>query len=84
MHNADIADGRLLLALETSGDVCGIAALKEGRLLAETTFRHGMHLSERLMGMVQHLLEETGERRENIARLSSALAPDRSPERESE
>ena len=49
-----------LLAIETSGDVCSIALLENGKLRVETTFRHGMHLSERLISIITSLLTEAG------------------------
>jgi tRNA threonylcarbamoyladenosine biosynthesis protein TsaB len=47
----------LLLAMDTSGDVCSIALFREGRLSAEFTFRHAMHLSEQLISHVDALLK---------------------------
>lgn len=50
--------GNLLLAMDTSGDVCSIAVLRGGQFIAEHTFRHGMHLSEWLLGHVESVLRE--------------------------
>ena len=49
-----------LLAIETSGDVCSVALLENGKLRVETIFRHGMHLSERLISIISTLLTEAG------------------------
>lgn len=49
-----------VLAIETSGDVCGVALLRGGLLLVEHTFRHEMHLSERLMQVVDFVLKQAG------------------------
>lgn len=47
-----------LLALETSGDLCGIALFRGEQLLVEYNFRHEMHLSERLLDIVDYLLKQ--------------------------
>ncbi len=49
-----------LLALETSGDTCGIALLRGEQLIFEHTFRHGMRLSERLIDFTERLLTDAG------------------------
>src|SRR5437899_11219165 len=41
--------GMLILALETTADVCSVAIRDEKGLVAERAFRHRMHLSERLI-----------------------------------
>lgn len=56
--NAQDKTGNLLLAMDTSGDICSIAVLRGGLFIAEHTFRHGMRLSERLMGHVDAILGE--------------------------
>jgi tRNA threonylcarbamoyl adenosine modification protein YeaZ len=48
----------LLLAVDTSGDICSVAALRGSELMSEHTFRHGMHLSEHLMSHVDTVLHE--------------------------
>lgn len=50
----------ILLALETSGDVGGIALTRDGLLLSECRFRHEMHLSERILGEMDALLKASG------------------------
>src|SRR4051794_40991599 len=52
----------LILAMDTSGDVCSVAVFRLGRLQAELAFRHEMHLSERLIAHVDLLLKETSAR----------------------
>src|SRR5579871_1570751 len=56
--NRETEAPEVLLAMETSGDVCSVAVFREGRFVAEHTFRHGMHLSERLMGHVDAVLRD--------------------------
>lgn len=50
----------MILALETSGDLCSIAVSNSQGLLVERAFRHRMHLSERLIGDVDALLKDAG------------------------
>ena len=51
--------GEALLAVETSGEVCSVAALRGQALMAEHRFRHGMHLSEHLIGHIDAVLRES-------------------------
>ena len=53
-----VNSGSLLLAMDTSSDVCSIAVLRGGQVEAEHTFRHCMRLSERLFDHVDSLLRE--------------------------
>ena len=46
----------ILVAIETSGDLCGVAVLRDGVLAVEQTFRHHMHLSEGLLDTLQTVL----------------------------
>jgi tRNA threonylcarbamoyladenosine biosynthesis protein TsaB len=46
----------LILALETTSDVCGVALLRGEKLIVEQTFGHEMRLSERLLDIVVSLL----------------------------
>ena len=48
----------ILLALETCGDVCSAAAYSDGVLVSEHLFRHGMHLSERLLDDICAVLKD--------------------------
>lgn len=50
----------ILLALETSGEVCGLALTRNGLLLSECRFRHEMHLSERILGEMDAILKGSG------------------------
>src|SRR5437867_3375239 len=50
----------LILALETTSDLCSIAIRDDSGTLVERAFRHQMHLSERLMGDVEELLRDAG------------------------
>ena len=58
MSGAKDLDKPLILALETSGDTCGIALLRGERLISEHTFRHQMRLSERLIQFTDRLLND--------------------------
>lgn len=50
----------LILALDTSGDTCSVAVVRGAECLAEYNFVHGRRLTERLPGIVEFLLTETG------------------------
>ena len=50
----------LLLAVETSLDICSVALFRSSQLAEEHAFRHNMHLSERLMGSIDTILKSTG------------------------
>lgn len=49
-----------LLALETTGEVCGISAVQDGKPVAVLTFAHGMQLSTRLVPFIDHVLHTAG------------------------
>jgi tRNA threonylcarbamoyladenosine biosynthesis protein TsaB len=51
-------NSEILLALETCGDVCSAAAYRGDVLVSEHIFRHGMHLSERLLDHVTQVLKD--------------------------
>lgn len=65
----------LLLALETSGDVCSVAVLRGGQFVAEHRFRHGMHLSERLMGQLDAVLKEADATLEAVTAFAVGIGP---------
>jgi tRNA threonylcarbamoyladenosine biosynthesis protein TsaB len=65
----------LLLALETSGDVCGVAVTRDGQLLAEYSFRHEMHLSERLMGHLDAVLKNSAATLADIRAFAVGVGP---------
>jgi tRNA threonylcarbamoyladenosine biosynthesis protein TsaB len=50
----------LLVALETSSDVCSVAVTDDQGLLAERAFRHSMHLLERLVPELDAILVSAG------------------------
>jgi tRNA threonylcarbamoyladenosine biosynthesis protein TsaB len=64
-----------LLALETSGEVCGVALTRDGVLIAERRFRHEMHLSERIMGEFDGLLTSSGIALENVSTCAVGIGP---------
>ncbi|MCL5283726.1 MAG: tRNA (adenosine(37)-N6)-threonylcarbamoyltransferase complex dimerization subunit type 1 TsaB [Armatimonadetes bacterium] len=45
-----------LLAIETSGFLCGAALVEEGQVIRASSFLHRMHLSERLLDEIDRLL----------------------------
>jgi tRNA threonylcarbamoyladenosine biosynthesis protein TsaB len=65
----------LLLALETGGDVCGVAATRDGQFLAEVAFRHEMHLSERLMGHLDTLLKDCAATLADVRAFAVGIGP---------
>lgn len=48
----------LILALDTSGDVCALCLWKNGRALSELRWRHERRLSERLPAQIRFLLDD--------------------------
>lgn len=64
-----------LLAIETSGDVCSFAVLCEGRLQAERTFRHEMHLSENLPATLEGLCNDAYVTLEKIGAFAVGIGP---------
>ncbi len=69
------AKRELLLAIETSGDVCGVAALRGGEPMAEHTFRHGMHLSEHLISHVDAVLKEAEGQLSEVSAYAVGIGP---------
>ena len=65
----------ILLALETSGDVCSVAVTRDGHFLSEHTFRHGMHLSERLMGHIEAVLQEVDTTLDSVDVFAVGIGP---------
>ncbi len=65
----------LTLALETSGDLCGAAVRRNGRLEAEYTFRHAMHLSERLIETLDRLLRDCQATLDDVTLLAVDIGP---------
>ena len=64
-----------IVALETTGDVCGIAIRTEGLLRIEITFRHGMRLSERLLDLLDTTLHQAGLTLEAVDRFAVDIGP---------
>lgn len=65
----------LILAMDTSGDVCSVATLRKGSLVSEHTFRHGMHLSERLLDHVHEVLRDAEGTPEDVTAFAVGLGP---------
>lgn len=72
---SELETPQILLAMETSGDVCGVAVLRNGQLMVEHTFRHGMHLSERLLSHVDEMLQEADTTLEQVNTLAVGIGP---------
>jgi tRNA threonylcarbamoyladenosine biosynthesis protein TsaB len=66
---------KTILAIETSGDVCSVAVAQAEKLLVEHTFRHGMHLSERLMGQIDAVLKSVGVTLNDVNLLAVGIGP---------
>lgn len=64
-----------LLSIETSGDVCSVAVTRAGQFLAEHAFRHGMHLSERLLDHVEAALREADAVLEDVSAFVAGIGP---------
>ncbi len=64
-----------MLAWETTGDLCGIALLHEGTLVEERCFQHSLHLSERMPGMLDEMLQAAGIRQGELTALAVDLGP---------
>ena len=64
-----------MLALDTSGDVCSLATVTNGKLTAEINFRHKMHLSERLMDHVTAVLNGADAQIEDVTAFAVGLGP---------
>ncbi len=52
--------GRVLLALEATGEVSGVALLRDGALVASVRLAHGMNLSGNLLHGIAWLLQRCG------------------------
>ena len=67
--------GDLLLALDTSGDVCSVALLRGGQLVSEHTFLHRMHLSERLLDHFSAVLGDANASLDDVAAFGIGIGP---------
>src|SRR5512136_810025 len=65
----------LILALDTSGDVCTTAILNGTALVAQTVFRHRMDLLQRLAANVKWLLDDAGLSVQDVDAIAIALGP---------
>jgi tRNA threonylcarbamoyladenosine biosynthesis protein TsaB len=65
----------LILAVETSADLCSLAVRDESGTLVERAFRHRMHLLERLIGDVDAALTDAGTTLAQIEGLAAGLGP---------
>lgn len=65
----------LILAIETSADVCSIAVRDSQGLLVERAFRHRMHVSERVLNDVSAVLEDAGGTLAGIDALAVGIGP---------
>lgn len=68
-------DLELVLAMDTSGDVCSVAVVRAGLLISEHTFRHGMHLSERLLDHVTAVLSDADAKPEDVELFVVGVGP---------
>jgi tRNA threonylcarbamoyladenosine biosynthesis protein TsaB len=64
-----------LVAIETSGDLCGVALLRDGALTVEQTFRHDMHLSEGLLDTLHTVLQFGGLSLADVTALAVGIGP---------
>ncbi|MCW3100381.1 MAG: universal bacterial protein YeaZ [Chthonomonadaceae bacterium] len=65
----------IFVAIETSGDLCGVALLRDGVLAVEQTFRHHMHLSEGLLDTLQTVLRAAGLSLADVTGLAVGIGP---------
>ena len=65
----------ILVAIETSGDLCGVAVLRDGLPAVEQTFRHHMHLSEGLLDTMQTVLRVAGASLADVTALAVGIGP---------
>jgi tRNA threonylcarbamoyladenosine biosynthesis protein TsaB len=65
----------LILALETSTPLAGIALAQDAEILAELSFSHGRDLCGRLTASLDHLLSDSRLRVEQIEAIAVGLGP---------
>jgi tRNA threonylcarbamoyladenosine biosynthesis protein TsaB len=75
MNRPAVTDLDLWLALETSGDVCSVAVQRGETFLAEHIFRHGMHLSERLIGHIDSVLRDADATLPDVTAFAVGIGP---------
>ncbi len=66
---------KLLLSLETTSDVCSFSLHFHGELASMHTFRHNMHLSERLPQLIEDLLKNFGTDIHQLTAIAVSLGP---------
>ena len=71
----DDSSQRLILSIETSGDVCSVALLENKVLLSEHIFLHRMHLSEILLSHVKEVLREFNFTLEDVTDFAVGIGP---------
>ena len=65
----------IILAMETSGDFCSTAVLRDGTILAERAFHHDMHLSERMMEHIESVLNDSGTTLDEVESFAAGIGP---------
>src|SRR5690348_16500250 len=65
----------IVLAVETSGDLCSVAVRDGQGTLAARAFRHRMHLSERLIVDVEAVLADAGIGLEAVEAFAIGIGP---------
>jgi tRNA threonylcarbamoyladenosine biosynthesis protein TsaB len=65
----------LILALDTSGDICSLALTDDARELTSIQFRHERRLSERLSPLIEFTLRDYGVTLRDITALAVGLGP---------
>lgn len=65
----------MILAVETSSDLCSIAVIDEKGLLVQRAFRHRMHLSERLVNDIQEVLDDAAVTLSSLKALAVGIGP---------
>ncbi|MGC4046488.1 MAG: tRNA (adenosine(37)-N6)-threonylcarbamoyltransferase complex dimerization subunit type 1 TsaB [Armatimonas sp.] len=65
----------LILALDTSGDICSVAVTNEGKLLSEYNFAHQRKLTERIPGIVDFVVKDAGTSLSEIEGFAVGMGP---------
>jgi tRNA threonylcarbamoyladenosine biosynthesis protein TsaB len=65
----------ILLALDTSGETCSIAIVRDDTLLGEYNFAHQRHLTERFPAILAHLLQDTQQSLDAIEMFAVGVGP---------
>ncbi|MDO8682750.1 MAG: tRNA (adenosine(37)-N6)-threonylcarbamoyltransferase complex dimerization subunit type 1 TsaB, partial [Armatimonadota bacterium] len=65
----------LILALDTSGDVCTIALCDDSGLVAQTVFKHKMDLLQRLAPNIKWALDDSGLTPNDLDAVAVSLGP---------